>query len=76
MFSPKLSKLGLVAVLILSRNVLAQSSKESAMAQHTSYHSVKVDGLDGVLSPEVAWPAGTCCTTRMESAFMGTIASH
>jgi pimeloyl-ACP methyl ester carboxylesterase len=34
----------LFAVLILSRSLLAQS-KESAMAQHTLYKTVKVDGL-------------------------------
>ena len=38
MFSPRMTWLGLVAVLILSRNVLAQS-KESAMAQHISYRT-------------------------------------
>jgi hypothetical protein len=42
-FFPTLSKLGLVAVLILSDKVLAQS-KESAMAQHLAYRTVKVDG--------------------------------
>jgi pimeloyl-ACP methyl ester carboxylesterase len=36
--------LGLVAVLILSRNVLAQP-KEPATAQQTSYRTAKVDGL-------------------------------
>jgi len=36
--------LGLVATLILSCNVLAQS-KDSAMAQHISYRTVRVDGL-------------------------------
>jgi pimeloyl-ACP methyl ester carboxylesterase len=41
---PRITWLGLIVVLILSRNVLAQS-KESAMAQHTSYRTVKVDGL-------------------------------
>jgi hypothetical protein len=46
MFFAKSSKLGLVAVLILSGNVLAQS-KESAMAQHISYWTVKVDGRFG-----------------------------
>src|SRR5579864_8349996 len=44
MFSSKITWLGLLTVLILSRNALAQS-KESAMAQHTEYHTVKVDGL-------------------------------
>jgi hypothetical protein len=44
MFSPRMIWLGLVGVLILSGNVLAQS-KESAMAQHISYRKVKVDGL-------------------------------
>ena len=44
MFFTKLSKLALIAVLILSRNVLAQS-KDSAMPQYTSYRTVKVDGL-------------------------------
>jgi pimeloyl-ACP methyl ester carboxylesterase len=44
MFFPKLPKLILFAMLILPRNVLAQS-KESAMAQHISYRTVKVDGL-------------------------------
>jgi hypothetical protein len=33
-----------MVVLLLSRQALAQS-KESAMAQHTSYRTVKVDGL-------------------------------
>ena len=36
--------LGLVVVLILSRNAPAQS-KESAMARPTAYRTVKVDGL-------------------------------
>jgi hypothetical protein len=44
MFSPKMTWLGPLVVLILARNVLAQS-KESAMAQHTTYRTVKVDGL-------------------------------
>ena len=44
MFSPRMIRLGLVALIILSCNVLAQS-KESAMAQHISYRTVKVDGL-------------------------------
>src|SRR6476661_8242048 len=44
MFSPRMTWLGLVAVLILSRNVLAQA-KESTMAEHISYRTVKVDGL-------------------------------
>ncbi len=44
MFSPRLTRLGLVAVLILSHSVLAQS-KEPAMAQHVSYRTVNVDGL-------------------------------
>src|SRR6266516_7296366 len=46
MFSPRMTWVGLVAALIVSCNVLAQSSKESAMAQHTSYRTVKVDGLN------------------------------
>ena len=48
----KLSKLALIALIILSHNALAQSPahllaqpKESAMSQPTSYHTVKVDGL-------------------------------
>jgi pimeloyl-ACP methyl ester carboxylesterase len=44
MLFPKMTRLGLVDVLLLSRNVVAQS-KESAMAQHISYRTVKVDGL-------------------------------
>ncbi len=44
MFSPRMTWLGLMGVLILSGNVLAQP-KESAMAQHISYRTVKVDGL-------------------------------
>jgi pimeloyl-ACP methyl ester carboxylesterase len=36
--------IGLVATLLLSHNALAQS-KESAMAQHILYRTVKVDGL-------------------------------
>jgi len=44
MFSPKMTWLSLVAVLIVSRDVHAES-KESAMAQHRSYRTVKVDGL-------------------------------
>ena len=42
--SPRMIWLGLLAVLIFCGNVLAQS-KESAMSQHTSYRTVKVDGL-------------------------------
>ncbi len=44
MFSQRMTWLALVGVLILSRNVLAQA-EESAMARHTSYRTVKVDGL-------------------------------
>src|ERR1041384_1690155 len=44
MFSPGMTWLGLLGVLILSRDVFAQS-KESAMAQPISYRTVKVDGL-------------------------------
>ena len=44
MFSPGMIWLGLVGVLILSRNVFAQS-KESAMTQPISYRTVKADGL-------------------------------
>src|SRR5438445_323024 len=43
-FSPRMTRLALAVVLILSRNALAQS-KESAMTYHTSYRTVKVDGL-------------------------------
>jgi len=48
MSPPRMAWLGLVAMLILYGTVLAQSStspKESAMAQHTFYRTVKVDGL-------------------------------
>src|SRR2546429_6339709 len=45
MFHPRMTWLGLLAVLILPHNALAQSSTESAMAQHASYRTVKVDGL-------------------------------
>jgi len=44
MLTPRITWLGLLVVLVLSRNALAQS-KESAMAQHTLYRTVKVDGL-------------------------------
>jgi hypothetical protein len=44
MFSPRITWLGLVAVLISSLNVLAQS-KESAMTRHITYRTVKVDVL-------------------------------
>src|SRR5256885_9869093 len=44
MISPRMTWLGLVAVLVLSRNVLAQS-KEPAMAPQASYRTVNVDGL-------------------------------
>jgi pimeloyl-ACP methyl ester carboxylesterase len=44
MCSQKISWLGLVAVFILSRIVLAES-KESAMAQDTLYRTVKVDDV-------------------------------
>src|SRR5258706_13236841 len=44
MFSPKMAWLTLVAVLIVSRNLHAES-KESAMSQPVSYRTVKVDGL-------------------------------
>jgi hypothetical protein len=39
-----MARLSLVAMLILSDIALAQL-KESAMAQHTDYRTVKVDGL-------------------------------
>src|SRR5258706_11852475 len=45
MFSRKITWLTLVAVLVVTRNLQAQS-KESAMTQHTSYRTVKVDGLN------------------------------
>jgi pimeloyl-ACP methyl ester carboxylesterase len=41
---PRITWLGLMSVLMLSGNALAQS-KESVMAQHTSYRTVHVDGL-------------------------------
>jgi alpha-beta hydrolase superfamily lysophospholipase len=44
MLPPRITWLGLIGVLILSCNALAQS-KESAMAQPTSYRTVNVDGL-------------------------------
>jgi pimeloyl-ACP methyl ester carboxylesterase len=44
MRSPRLSELGLVAALVLLRDVPAQS-KEPAMSQHVMYRTVKVDGL-------------------------------
>src|SRR5512140_2491425 len=44
MFSPRMTWLGLVVTLILSRDVLAQS-KESAMGQHVAYRTATVDGL-------------------------------
>ena len=44
MLFPRTTWLGLMVVLILSRNALAQS-KEPAMTAHTSYRTVKVDGL-------------------------------
>jgi hypothetical protein len=40
-----ISKLSLIAELILSRNALAQQ-KESVMAQHTSYRTVQAVGLN------------------------------
>ncbi len=44
MLSPRITWLGLILVLMLSRNALAQS-KASAMARQTSYRRVKVDDL-------------------------------
>jgi pimeloyl-ACP methyl ester carboxylesterase len=44
MLPPRITWLGLIVVLILTRNALAQP-KESGMGQHTSYRTVKVDGL-------------------------------
>jgi pimeloyl-ACP methyl ester carboxylesterase len=44
MLIPKMTCLGLVAVVILSRYAFAQA-KESNMGQHVSYRTVKVDGL-------------------------------
>src|SRR5215475_899960 len=44
MLPPRITWLGLMSVLMLSCKALAQS-KESAMAQHTSYRTVNVDGL-------------------------------
>jgi pimeloyl-ACP methyl ester carboxylesterase len=44
MSSPWTAWLGLVATLVLTHNLFAQS-KESAMAQPTLYRTVKVDGL-------------------------------
>ena len=44
MFPPRITWLGLMSVLMLSCKALAQS-KESTMAQHTSYRTVNVDGL-------------------------------
>jgi pimeloyl-ACP methyl ester carboxylesterase len=44
MFSSWIAWLGLVGMVVPSGNVFAQP-KESAMAQHVSYRTVKVDGL-------------------------------
>src|SRR4051812_33369841 len=44
MLCPKISWFGLVVVLMLSGDVLAQT-KGSAMTQHTAYRTVKVDGV-------------------------------
>ncbi len=44
MFSLRTTWLGLAAIFVLSSNVRAQA-QESTMAQRTSYHTVKVDGL-------------------------------
>jgi pimeloyl-ACP methyl ester carboxylesterase len=44
MLPPRITWLGLIGVRMLSCHALAQS-KEFAMAQHTSYHTVHVDGL-------------------------------
>src|SRR5437870_2705025 len=44
MLHPKTTWIGLMVVLVLARNALAQA-KESAMAHRTSYRPVKVDGL-------------------------------
>jgi pimeloyl-ACP methyl ester carboxylesterase len=44
MSSPWMACLSVVAMLVLSRSVFAQP-RESAMAQHVSYRTVKVDGL-------------------------------
>jgi pimeloyl-ACP methyl ester carboxylesterase len=44
MSSPRTAWLGLAAILILSGNMFAQP-KEAAMAQCTTYHTVRVDGL-------------------------------
>jgi len=53
MLPPRITWLGLMIVLILSRNALVQS-KEPAMARHTSYRTVKVDGLSIVDRTNVA----------------------
>jgi pimeloyl-ACP methyl ester carboxylesterase len=48
MFSSKITWLALIAALVYSANVLAESPaqlKESAMLQPTTYHSIKVDNL-------------------------------
>ena len=63
MLSPRITWLGLILVFMLSRNALAQS-KASAMAQHTSYRTVKVDGLAifyREAGPKNA-PRCSCCT--------------
>ena len=44
MSSRKLPSLALAALLLLSPNLLAQST-ESAMSQSISYRTIKVDGL-------------------------------
>jgi pimeloyl-ACP methyl ester carboxylesterase len=44
MFSAMATSLGIVGMFILSGNALAQS-KEPVMTQHTTYRTVKVDGL-------------------------------
>jgi pimeloyl-ACP methyl ester carboxylesterase len=44
MLTSRITWLGLILVLLLSRNALAQSGR-AAMAPYTSYRTVKVDGL-------------------------------
>jgi pimeloyl-ACP methyl ester carboxylesterase len=77
-----MNRLALIAVLILSRSALAQP-KESAMAQHTTYHNIKVDGLSIFYreagpkdAPTILLLHGLPSSSRMFEPLLTRLADH
>jgi pimeloyl-ACP methyl ester carboxylesterase len=82
MLPPRITWLGLIGVLMLSCITLAQS-KEFAMAQHTSYHTVHVDGLSLFYreagshdAPTLLLLHGFPSSSRMFASLFARLAEH